>query len=69
MADRAPVYTHTEVKILKDVGLDTWAWVHDTKQMFGAEVVSSRRHSAPARARMQDKESRFAENVKNWMSR
>jgi hypothetical protein len=44
----ASVYTHTEVKILKDVGPDTRAWVHATKVMFGAEVVASGRRSEPA---------------------
>jgi TubC N-terminal docking domain len=62
----APVCTHTEVKILKDVGLDTWAWVHATKQMFGAEVVSSGRQSALAQARRQDKESPYGESVKRY---
>jgi hypothetical protein len=35
----APVYTHTEVAILTQIGPDTLSWVHTTKQMFGARVV------------------------------
>jgi TubC N-terminal docking domain len=44
----APVYTHPEVKILQEVGPDTRAWVHATKQIFGAEVVASGRRSIRA---------------------
>jgi hypothetical protein len=39
----APVSTHQEVKILKQVGQDTLAWVHATKQMFGARVIAGER--------------------------
>jgi hypothetical protein len=43
----APVYTHSEVRVLKEVALDTLAWVHITKAMFNAGVVSSTRASGP----------------------
>jgi len=33
------VYTHQEVKVLRQIGQDTLAWVHATKQLFGARVV------------------------------
>jgi hypothetical protein len=39
----APAYTHQEVKVLQQIGQDTLAWVHATKQMFGAQVIASRR--------------------------
>jgi hypothetical protein len=43
----ALVYTHQEVKVLRQLGQDTLAWVHATKQMFGAEVIAGgRRPSA-----------------------
>jgi hypothetical protein len=42
----APVYTHTEVTILQDIGPDMRAWVHAIKQRFGADVVASGRRSA-----------------------
>jgi hypothetical protein len=35
----APVYTQAEVKILAQVGPDTLAWIHATKQMVNARVV------------------------------
>jgi hypothetical protein len=35
----APVYTHAEVKQLLQVCPNTLAWVHATKQIFGAQVV------------------------------
>jgi hypothetical protein len=64
----ASVYAPTEVKILKDIGRDTLAWIHATKQRFGAEVVSGGRQSAPARVHTQDKEGPYGESVKNWRS-
>ena len=65
----APVYTHTEVKILKHVGQDTLAWVHATKVMLGAEVVSGGRRVQPAKRSAQDKEGPYGERVKHWGSR
>lgn len=44
----APVYTQAEVKILAQVGPDVLAWVHATKTMFGAEVVSGGHRPPPA---------------------
>jgi tubulysin polyketide synthase-like protein len=41
----AGVYTHTEVKILRQVGPDTLAWVHAAKERFTARVVDS--HARP----------------------
>jgi hypothetical protein len=41
----APVYTHTGITILQNVGLDTRAWVRATEQRFGADVVASGRRS------------------------
>jgi hypothetical protein len=39
----ALVYTHQEVKVLRQLGHDTLAWVHATKQMFGAQVIAGGR--------------------------
>jgi hypothetical protein len=39
----ALTYTHEEVKILRQIGQDTVAWVHATKQMFGAQVIAGGR--------------------------
>ena len=39
----ALAYTHQEVRILRQIGQDTLAWVHATKRMFGAQVMASRR--------------------------
>ena len=39
----ALVYTHQEVKVLRQIGQDTLAWVHATKQMFGAQVIAGGR--------------------------
>jgi hypothetical protein len=39
----ALTYTYEEVKILRQVGQDTVAWVHATKQMFGAQVIAGGR--------------------------
>jgi TubC N-terminal docking domain len=39
----ALVYTHQEVKMLRQIGQDTLAWVHATKQMFGAQVIAGGR--------------------------
>lgn len=44
----ALVFTHGEAKILTQVGRDTLAWVHATKQMFGAQVVRGGWRLAPA---------------------
>jgi hypothetical protein len=41
----APVYTHTEVQILTQVGPDTLDWVHTTKAMFGTRIVRGQRRS------------------------
>lgn len=39
----APVYTQAEVKILREVGgPDVLEWVHATKELFGALVLSAR---------------------------
>jgi hypothetical protein len=38
----ALAYTHQEVKVLQQLGQDTLAWVHATKQMFGALVIPGR---------------------------
>jgi hypothetical protein len=38
----APVYTHQEVRILKQVGQETLAWVHQVKTAVGARVLDSR---------------------------
>jgi hypothetical protein len=35
-------YTLHEVKVLRQIGQDTLAWVHATKQMFGVQVIASR---------------------------
>lgn len=45
----ALTYTHQEVKVLRQLGQDTLAWVHATKQMFGAQVIAGdgRRCSHP----------------------
>jgi hypothetical protein len=50
----APVYTYTEVTILKDVGHDTLVWVHATKEMFGAEVVCGGRRATLAKGGVQE---------------
>jgi hypothetical protein len=39
----APAYTHQEVKILRQIGQTTLAWVHATKQLFGAQVIAGGR--------------------------
>jgi hypothetical protein len=36
----ALAYTHQEVKVLRQLGQDMLAWVHTTKQMFGARVIA-----------------------------
>ncbi len=36
----ALAYTHQEVKVLRQLGQDTLAWVHTAKQMFGAQVIA-----------------------------
>jgi hypothetical protein len=36
----ALAYTHQEVRILRQIGQDTLAWVHATKRMFGAQVIA-----------------------------
>jgi hypothetical protein len=33
-------YTHQEVKVLRQLAQDSLAWVHATKQMFGAQVIA-----------------------------
>jgi hypothetical protein len=38
----APVYTHHEVRILKQVGQDTMAWVHAVKAAVGSRVLDGR---------------------------
>jgi hypothetical protein len=38
----ALAYTHQEVKVLRQLGQDTLAWVHATKQIFGAQVIAGR---------------------------
>jgi hypothetical protein len=38
----APVYTQAEVKILLQVGPRTLAWVHATKTIFNAGVISAK---------------------------
>jgi TubC N-terminal docking domain len=40
----ALAYTHQEVKVLRQLGQDTLAWVHATKQMFGARVIAGEQH-------------------------
>ena len=37
----ASMYTHTEVKILQRFGPDTLAWVHATKALFNARIISA----------------------------
>jgi hypothetical protein len=57
----ALAYTHQEVKVLRQMGQDTLAWVHATKQMLGAQVIACgrRRRSHPkAPARDKDRISR-----------
>jgi len=44
----APVYTHAEVKILTQVGPDTLAWVHATKELFHVRVVRGGHRPSPA---------------------
>ena len=39
----ALAYTHQEVKVLRQIGQDTLAWVHATKRMFGAQVIAGGR--------------------------
>jgi hypothetical protein len=39
----ALAYKHQEVKMLRQIGQDTLAWVHATKQMFGAQVIAGGR--------------------------
>jgi hypothetical protein len=39
----APVYTHTEVKLLTLMGPDTLASVHPVKELLGARVVDAGR--------------------------
>ena len=47
----ALTYKHQEVKILRQIGRDTLAWVHATKQMFGAQVIAGgRRRCTPPEA-------------------
>ncbi len=54
----APVYTHAEVKRLLQVGREPLAWVHVTKQMFNAHVVSAGRRFVPANAPAHAEEGR-----------
>lgn len=42
----APVYTQVEVRILRQMGPDTLAWVHTLKKLFRAQVVVGSRHSS-----------------------
>jgi hypothetical protein len=37
--DGTPVYLHSELNILMQVGLDALVWVHPIKEVFGATVV------------------------------
>ena len=45
----APVYRHQEVRILKQVGQDTLAWVHAVKVAVDSRIMDGRqRHDAGA---------------------
>lgn len=52
----APVYTQTEVKILTEVGADTLAWVHLTKEAFNGRVVGGGKRPRPMPRSPQDEE-------------
>ena len=43
----APVYTHTEVKLLRQVGPDTLGWVQALKAMVNGRVVAAQRGTKP----------------------
>jgi hypothetical protein len=39
----APVYTHAEVQILRQVGREGMVWVHAARNLFGGRVVEAQR--------------------------
>jgi hypothetical protein len=62
----APVYTQHEVRILKQVGQDTMAWVHAVKASVGSRVLDGRqRHTGKGEQEMTDEPPSTKGNTSN----